>query len=95
MIVPFKRKARPVEEPQYATGEAFCLQCGHEWEARAFTGEVRFECPECHTEKGLFKFQCYPGEGALVRECDCGNQLFYLTPQGHLCPNCGIYQSYD
>jgi exosome complex RNA-binding protein Csl4 len=26
---------------------------------------------------------------------ECGNQLFYIRPEGHMCPNCGIYQSYD
>lgn len=26
---------------------------------------------------------------------DCGNQLFYLTQEGHLYANCGTYQRYE
>lgn len=44
--------------------------------------------------KGKWKFEFAPSEGQMVRECNCGNQLFYLTPDGHLCANCGIYQAY-
>ena len=83
------------DHKQYAEGEAFCIQCGNVWVATAETGSVNIECPECLTMKGLFKFPFYPNWGQLVRECDCGNQLFYLTPEGHMCANCGIYQSYD
>lgn len=79
----------------HVTGEAFCLQCDHWWVAVAEVGTTRLECPECHAMKGLFAFECVPAEGTLVRECDCGNQLFYLTQEGHLCPNCGVYQQYD
>jgi len=79
---------------QHAHGNAFCLQCSHEWVAVAPTGTVQLECPECKTMKGLFKFPFAPATGELVRECNCGNQLFYLTPEGHLCTNCGIYQRY-
>ena len=82
-------------EQQTATGEAFCLQCKHEWIAVAPTGNVRLECPECHTMKGLWRFEFAPAEGQLWRECNCGNHLFYLTPEGHMCANCGIYQGYD
>lgn len=79
----------------HASGEAFCFQCRKEWIAVAPVGTVQLECPECHTMKGLFKFPFNVKVGQLVRECNCGNQLFYLTPEGHLCANCGIYQRYD
>ena len=52
----------------------------------------RSECPNCHTQKGKWKFEFAPAEGTLVRECNCGNQLFYLTTEGHMCANCGTYQ---
>lgn len=84
---------RPAKDP-HACAEAFCLQCGHTWIGVAPAGTVQLECPECHTMKGLFKFPFNFEVGALVRECNCGNQLFYLSPEGHLCANCGIYQSY-
>lgn len=79
---------------QHGSGEAFCLQCKHEWVAVAPTGTIQLECPECHTLKGLFKFPFNIEVGQLVRACNCGNQLFYLSPEGHLCANCGIYQGY-
>lgn len=84
---------RPRHDP-HGAGDAFCLQCNHQWVAVAPTGTVQLECPECHTMKGLFKFPFAPSEGQLVRECNCGNQLFYMTPEGHMCANCGTYQGY-
>jgi hypothetical protein len=85
---------KPEPQQQHAAGEAFCICCGHTWIAVAPTGTTQLECPECHTMKGHWKFEFAPSPGELVRECNCGNQLFYLTPQGHLCANCGVYQSY-
>jgi hypothetical protein len=79
---------------QTGTGEAFCFQCKHEWIAVSATGVIQLECPSCHTLKGLYKFPFNISEGQLARVCNCGNDLFYLTPEGHLCPNCGLYQSY-
>lgn len=79
---------------QHGQGEAFCLGCGHSWQAVVPTGTTRFECPECHAMKGLWRFEFAPTVGQMVRECSCGNQLFYLTPEGHMCANCGTYQSY-
>ncbi len=32
--------------------------------------------------------------GLLVRECNCGKQLFYQTLEGQGCANCGAYQQY-
>lgn len=85
---------RPESEEPHAAGEAFCLQCNHEWVAVAPTGTVHLECPACKTHKGLFKFPCGPSEGTPVWTCPCGNQLFNMTPDGHFCPNCGLYQEY-
>lgn len=80
---------------QTMSGDAFCLQCGHQWVAVAPAGTVRLECPECHTEKGLFRFECVLPDETPTWTCHCGNQLFYLTPDGHLCANCGIYARYE
>jgi hypothetical protein len=88
-VIKFEKK------DHHASGEAFCFKCRKEWVAVAPVGTVQLECPECHTMKGLFKFPFNVEVGQLVRECNCGNQLFYLTPEGHLCANCGIYQLYD
>ena len=90
-VLPFRQ---PEPEKQYGSGEAFCIGCNHEWVAVAETGTTQMECPVCHAHKGRYKFEFMPKEGSLVRECNCGNQLFYLTPDGHMCANCGTYQSY-
>ena len=88
------RPRQPEPDP-CMTGPARCMCCGREWQAVAPTGVLFLECPECHTEKGVFVGACWPEEGTEVRECNCGNQLFVLTREGHLCPNCGTYQRYD
>jgi len=84
-------KPRPAPSMQ---GRAFCIQCGHSWEAVAPVGTVELECPGCKTMKGRFTFASAPESGTEVRECNCGNQLFYLTREGHMCANCGMYQRY-
>lgn len=84
----------PASSTRVCQGEAFCIQCGHEWQAVAEPPVKWLECPNCHTMKGLLRFHFYPPEGSYIRVCDCGNELFFLTPEGHLCANCGTYQSY-
>lgn len=93
-IIEFGRRTAGEQVEQHGVGEAFCIGCGHTWAATAPTGTVNLECPACHSMKGKWKFEFYPGPGQMVRECGCGNQLFYMTPDGHLCANCGIYQRY-
>jgi|GEM_PF-5544984 len=90
-VIPFNR---PIPAVQHGAGQAFCLGCGHEWTAVAPTGTTQLECPSCKAHKGRWKFEFAPTDGQMVRECDCGNQLFYLTPEGHMCANCGIYQGH-
>ena len=90
-IISFRKTPK---EEQTGCGDAFCLQCGHHWIAVAPTGTTALECPNCKTMKGLWQFEFYPPPGQLVRQCNCSNQLFYLTPEGHMCANCGIYQQY-
>lgn len=88
-LVSFKKAQEP-----HAAGQAFCMGCGHTWAGVAAIGVTELECPGCHAFKGRFKFEFSPGHLQEVRECNCGNQLFYLTREGHMCPNCGTYQSY-
>jgi len=85
---------RQIKNKQTAEGEAFCLGCGFKWQAQALAGQTRLPCPECKASKGIWKFEHSPSKDQLVRQCNCGNQLFYLTPDGHMCANCGIYQTY-
>lgn len=83
------------KKTQLGSGDAFCIQCKHEWITITKIPTVWLECPSCHSMKGLLKFPFHVDEKQLYRECDCGNSLFYLTPEGHLCPNCGEYQTYE
>ena len=83
-----------LDRTPHLSGAAACMVCHHSWVAVAPIGTNELECPECHTMKGLFRFPFAPSEAQLVRECVCGNQLFYMTPEGHMCANCGTYQSY-
>jgi len=94
-VVPFGRPVSAEPDVQTGVGPAFCVNCKHEWIATAPTGTTVFECPSCQRVTGHFKFEFAPAEDQLVRECNCGNHLFYLTPEGHLCANCGRYQYYD
>jgi hypothetical protein len=89
-IVEFKR---PEAKHPHATGEAFCMRCDHKWTAVAPVGTTVLECPDCKAMAGQFKFLCAPS--ANVRTCECGNQFFYITQEGHFCPNCGVWQLYD
>ena len=78
-------------EPAHFTGPAVCLDCKHEWVAVAPVGTVYLECPKCGTEKGRSKYPIqYSG---LEWQCQCGNNLFHITPDGCYCPCCGVYQS--
>ena len=90
-VVEFKKKT---EEVPHTTGDAFCIQCKHEWIAVVPEKQVQLQCPKCLTFKGLFKYPACVPEGEEIRRCECGNDLFYLTPNGHLCPNCSDYQNY-
>ena len=91
-VLPFRARE---PKKQHGIGEAFCIACGHVWTAVASTGTIDLACPNCSTMKGKWRFEFKPRPGQQVRECECGNQLFYLTPDGHMCANCGIYQEYS
>lgn len=82
------------ERSPHSTGKARCLQCGHEWVAVAPVGAVWLECPHCQVERGCFIGPCAP-ENNTVWQCNCGNLMFFLTPDGPMCPVCGTYHDPD
>ena len=88
-VIEFKAK----EEP-HVHGEAFCLQCKYEWVGVAPVGTKQLECPKCETLKGLWKFPVNVEVGEFLINCQCGNDLFRISPEGYLCPNCGILQGF-
>jgi hypothetical protein len=91
-VIKFKQ---PEPKEPHGSGEAFCMNCRHEWIAVVPVGITRFECPRCHSYKGMWKFEFMPEVGSLMRLYNCGNDLFRLTPDGHQCANCGVYQEYE
>lgn len=79
---------------KWMQGPAICIGCGNRWQAVAPIGSVELECSECGTMKGIFEFPFAPADGDERWECGCGNQLFYITQNGHRCANCGKHQQY-
>lgn len=82
------------------TGAARCMKCRHEWTATVPivnpTESLKIpwlQCPKCDCNHG---FLVYPFEraGAMHWTCRCGNDLFYLTPDGAYCPSCNTTQKW-
>jgi DNA-directed RNA polymerase subunit RPC12/RpoP len=86
----------PTKEPEgmRLSGVARCVGCGHEWTAvcEHVKGDPPpfLDCPDCGRQFGLFKFPFHPGETEALWVCNCGNDLFHVTPDGVFCPSCGI-----
>ncbi len=72
-------------------GWARCLACKHEWDAVVPIGSIWMVCPECSLERGRFVYYMMREE-CQHWKCDCGNDLFYITPDGEYCPNCGTWR---
>lgn len=77
---------------KHMTGEAFCACCKHEWIAVAPVGTTMLECPGCKTANGLFKYPTIPMVDRW--QCNCGNDLFYITETGTQCYRCGQEQTF-
>ena len=82
-------QAKKDREP-HMTGPAMCLSCQHEWTAVAPLGVLWLECPACSLMRGRFIANVERDDAHW--ECNCGNRLFYITPRGAYCPNCGLWQ---
>lgn len=74
----------------HLSGETLCLQCGAKGVAVAPVGVTWMECDECGTMKKVFKYMVARDGDEWV--CDCGSNLFKVTPNGIYCPNCGAWQ---
>lgn len=91
-VILFPNRKQQNEEPAHCSGEAICLQCKHQWVAVVPYSDSQFECPNCSTFHGVFKYGYAP---SLTWTCKCGNQLFFITKEGSMCPVCGIHTSHD
>jgi hypothetical protein len=74
------------DEPHLA-GPAFCGACHHEWSAVAPHGVTHLECPKCKRYWGALKHAVEPDQ---TWRCNCGEELFWLTPTGAMCRRCGV-----
>lgn len=77
-------------DDHHLSGQAVCPKCDHQWVAVAPVGVVNLECPSCHLIHGVFKAAVVP---ETAWKCNCGNQLFFLTPGGAMCRGCGLISS--
>ena len=76
------------ERRPHWSGPALCTRCGHEWRACVPADATdELECPECKTFFGIKRGPHQPV--GRVWTCKCGGDLFYLTPDGHMCRQCG------
>lgn len=72
---------------KHGSGPAKCMGCQHTWEAVVPVGTTQLDCPACGAWKGIL---LAPYRTELVWTCVCGCDLFCLTPDGAMCPNCGL-----
>lgn len=79
-----------IERSPHGAGPCKCLVCGMQWIGVAPVGYYAFECPGCHSVKGVRESMFNPPEGVASLECDCGNALMIVL-QGFqaFCPICG------
>lgn len=76
----------------HTSGLVRCMECKHELVAvRPAPPEPWWmECPSCGLEKGR-PVGPFEKEGRAHWVCNCGNDLFHLTPEGCYCPHCGVW----
>lgn len=82
-IIEFKA---PDQHDPHLSGEAICTACKHEWMVVAPVGTTEHECPSCGTFSGLLKYPVMP---STRWQCNCGNELFFIMPDGCMCRACG------
>lgn len=70
-------------------GEAFCIECGHKWQAVVPTGTVALDCPECKLQKGIFQGIALPTETPILHCRECDLVYFAVTENQVTCVNCG------
>jgi hypothetical protein len=93
-VVEFHRPDPPPDEdePEYQDGTARCLACKHAWRARAPVGTWQFECPACGCHKGVWAGFVDGAEGDSYWRCNCGGDIYRISPKGIFCIICGSWQ---
>jgi len=82
---------RLLENTEHLSGDALCIECGHKWTAVVPVGTEEFECPSCHTHKGVMDYGVLP---EVYWECACGCSMFVISGVSNrvLCFKCGAEQ---
>jgi ribosomal protein S27E len=85
----------PKDEEPYITGEVKCLDCGNLWQGIYPPGTVQFQCPKCHTMRGVPAAVVTPGDGEIWA-CNCGCWAFCFSRSSDewVCLSCGAYQTF-
>lgn len=84
------QEEREARQP-HVSGPYQCMSCKHEFVAVTPLERLWIDCPQCGLEHARPK-------GNIQRvdephwECNCGNDLFYVTPNRTYCPMCGTTQ---
>jgi hypothetical protein len=93
-VLKFRPRSQPESEQKesWASGDAVCLDCKHEWVAVSSVANEWLECPACLLLRGRFKFPFSIGDKHWT--CNCGNDLFRINEKCTYCPNCGEEQKF-
>lgn len=78
---------RWLERTEHTRGKVKCLNCKDEWNVIASVGACEFNCQKCNTMTGVY---CTTISPETVFECECGNDLYYIAPEGMFCAKCSI-----
>lgn len=93
-VVPLRMAAND-QAGGWASGDAVCIGCKHQWVQVAPVGSRWLECPECTSNKGIFKQPFGADNGDSVFICSyCDAEALTAYYHGGLfclrCMNCGV-----
>jgi hypothetical protein len=84
-IIEFKKKE---ETEPHLSGDAICLGCKYKFVAVVPVGMTEFSCPSCESNRAIMANPVAPDIAWL---CNCGSFLFFVTKDGCMCRECGLY----
>lgn len=68
-------------------GKALCLDCGYEFEGHRNFDHAFIQCPKCRLFRGKHIYPIVTDTPHFT--CNCGNDIFHITPTFFYCPACG------
>lgn len=90
------------DDSPHLSGQARCLDCGHEWTAVAPVGTPVLDCPNCETNRGVWRGTMGASPGTMYTDewtCHCGCDVFKVVAKdgifkGIICLRCGKPQEF-